>query len=61
MDKAQNSEEQSRTRSEIDVEEIQRKSNVIEEIQSNREKTRSRKKNQGVKSRKFTHKQRELI
>jgi hypothetical protein len=38
MDEAQNSEEQSRTRSEIDVEEIQQKSNVIEEIQSNREK-----------------------
>jgi hypothetical protein len=38
MDKAQNSEEQSRTRSEIDVEEIQQKSNVIEENQSNREK-----------------------
>jgi hypothetical protein len=38
MDEAQNSEEQSRTRSEIDVEEIQQKSNVIEEIQSSREK-----------------------
>jgi hypothetical protein len=38
MNEAQNSEEQSRTRSEIDVEEIQQKTNVIEENQSNREK-----------------------
>jgi uncharacterized membrane protein len=59
MDEAQNLEEQSVTRSEIDVEKIQQKSNVIEKFNQT-EKTRTRKKNQGVKSRRFTHKQREI-